>query len=200
MKSTEKIKQNKLKFSIIISVVTILLLASSIGWNILTSEKGLKLVVLNSSNKKMMVELFIFAGPDAGNGLAVVHKTLEHNESDVFNLKFDQSDSVYQLLVEAINYSYWGTKFDDNSTVKKVDGYAFYRFPNGQIHDLLAIIIPSESNAQQDSNMNTSSTGYNTTGNTTSDVDELTSPMVGTVVDIILVRIPEADDAISVNF
>ena len=130
----------KFKYLITISIViAILFIAYSISWNI-TSEKELKITAFNMSAEKKEIGFFIFQGTEENNTFTAYYETLEHNESCMFHIKIDKSYTIFKVFIHVLNYTCWINPSECNGKKLIVDAHASYSFPNGEVHDLLAVV------------------------------------------------------------
>ena len=180
---------------LIVSAIAVLLICVGLSGCTDFGEQELKVTILNTSNEKMKVELYIFIGPDFDSRFTVQYKTLEHNESVVFNLKFDKTDSIYMVDIRAINHTYYihpethkkytlsdGTEYG----IVRYNGHVNYSFSDGKLHNLLAVITPAYWK------LNTS----NFSGNLKYNIQDTNlNP-----IDITIVQMPEAGKPIKVDF
>ncbi len=135
MKFNEKFKVKKYRYLIISFFITIIIIISVIGWNILITEKEFKVTVLNLSGKTIMAFIFVFnnASNNRYFNVEVTTNGLNNNASRSFN--FRPLCKEFTVLVETRN-------FLNDTTI----AHAFHYFHSNEIYDLLVIVQNSGEN------------------------------------------------------
>jgi len=130
MKLNEKFKEKKLVYSLVSTVVIVIILVTSfIGWNILNSDDELKVIIINTYNDESWVEFTILEenldninefGPLYGD-----NTNLSFSESYTYHVKFDKSHKILGVRIRIPNYADY-----------------VYWFPENSYYNLIAVIAP----------------------------------------------------------
>ncbi len=143
MKLSENIKDKKPKYMIIISFfLAFIIILSFMGWSILTSENELKLIVMNSYDKKSAISLYILKKDSSwstGEGFLYTSfsDALEYGDSYAYHVKFDKTHKIIGIRLEA--YLYDDYLFGNISHSNAIASTVYY-FTENNHYDLLAVI------------------------------------------------------------
>jgi len=121
-----KVKQIKYLIIIITFLVIILIMIF-----ILFSEKELKLMIENKSNKEFRVSFQLFEGNEDDFFVHGREADLNAYESYTSHFKFDSSRKIFKVLIRV---------WDSSHSMGDPNIYQYYSFPNDEIYDLLAVI------------------------------------------------------------
>ena len=120
--------------------------------NFIDNVKEFRVTILNTFDEKMEVECGIFQDVKKGYNFTSRWTNLKPNESYTFHFNFHKSFNIYKIYIRATNYTYsthpeMHKKYTlpDGSEygIVRYNGYANYSFSDGQVHDLLTLIIPA---------------------------------------------------------
>ena len=124
----EILKVKQIKYLIIIITFLVIILSMIF---ILFSEKELKLMIENKSNKEFRVSFQLFEGNEDDFFVHGREADLNAYESYTSHFKFDSSRKIFKVLIRV---------WDSSHSMGDPNIYQYYSFPNDEIYDLLAVI------------------------------------------------------------